>query len=190
MRWIEPLETRRKLGRLCMMYTIIHGLVDLNIHNYYSLQFFLGREPSAWAANTCLQVVVCSCFCFPANSILHMRKWNHAFLLLARNGRSLRFPKIFLKKQTRWSNDKTIIQIIELGCWKISWFVSVWYSTSVIAGLFDGELTLQSAIQKTQKLSPQILSFKLLYCIFFFFVITRLLYLSVKQLSLPDLSSI
>ena len=54
----------------------------------------------------------------------------------------------------------------------------------------DGELALQSAIQKTQKLSPQILSFKLLYCIFFFFVITRLLYLTVKQLSFPDLSSI
>ena len=68
--------------------------------------------------------------------------------------------------------------------------ISVCYSTSVIAGLFDGELAPQSAIQKTQKLSPQILSFKLLYCIFFFFVITRLLYLTVKQLSLPHLSSI
>ena len=42
--------------------------------------------------------------------------------LLRGNGRSLRFPKIFLKKQTRWSNDKTII---ELGYRKISWFVSV-----------------------------------------------------------------
>ena len=31
------LETRRKLSRLCKMYKIIHGLVDLNIHNY--LQF-------------------------------------------------------------------------------------------------------------------------------------------------------
>ena len=34
---LEPLETRRKLNRLCMMNKIIHGLVDLNIHNY--LQF-------------------------------------------------------------------------------------------------------------------------------------------------------
>ena len=33
--------------------------------------------------------------------------------------------------------------------------------------LFDGELALQSAMQKTQKLSPQTLSSKLLYCIFF-----------------------
>ena len=29
---LEPLETRRKLGRLYMMYKIIHGLVDSNIH--------------------------------------------------------------------------------------------------------------------------------------------------------------
>ena len=32
------------------------------------------------------------------------------------------FPKIFIKKQTQWSNDKTII---ELGYRKILWFVSV-----------------------------------------------------------------
>ena len=33
--------------------------------------------------------------------------------LLRENGRSLRwrFPKIFIKKQTRWSNDKTIIEL-------------------------------------------------------------------------------
>ena len=34
---LYPLETRWKLGRLRMMYKIIHGLVDLNVHNY--LQF-------------------------------------------------------------------------------------------------------------------------------------------------------
>ena len=34
---LETLETRRKLSRLCKMYKIIHGLVDLNIYNY--LQF-------------------------------------------------------------------------------------------------------------------------------------------------------
>ena len=31
---LEPLETRRKVGRLSIMYTIIHGFVDLNVHNY------------------------------------------------------------------------------------------------------------------------------------------------------------
>ena len=40
--------------------------------------------------------------------------------LLGENGRSLQFPKIFLQKQTPWSNNKTII---ELGYRKISWFV-------------------------------------------------------------------
>ena len=83
--------------------------------------------------------------CFPANNILYMRKWNHAFLLLAiAVGCSWQIaspPEDI--PQTRWSNDKTVI---ELGYCKISWFVSVWYSTSVIAGLFDVELALQSAI--------------------------------------------
>ena len=32
------------------------------------------------------------------------------------------FPRIFIKKQTRWLNDKAII---ELGYRKISWFISV-----------------------------------------------------------------
>ena len=39
-----------------------------------------------------------------------------------KKGRSLRFPKILIKKQTWWSNDKTIL---ELGYHKISWFASV-----------------------------------------------------------------
>ena len=58
-----------------------------------------------------------------------MRKRHHAFLIppscdrsCVKNGRELRFPKIFIEKQTWWSNDKTII---ELGNRKISWFVSV-----------------------------------------------------------------
>ena len=53
-----------------------------------------------------------------------------------------------------------------------------------IARLFDGELALQSVIKKTRKLSPKTLSFKLLYCIYFFLVIVRLLYISVKRDSL------
>ena len=40
--------------------------------------------------------------CLAANNILHMRKGNRAFLLLAsllrESGRSLRFPRIFIKK--------------------------------------------------------------------------------------------
>ena len=42
--------------------------------------------------------------------------------LLGENGRSLPIHELFIKKQTRWSNDETII---ELGHRKISWFASV-----------------------------------------------------------------
>ena len=91
---------------------------------------FIGREPTTWPANNCLQIMVCSC-AMPSNCV-----WLQiifctcvketvlfSFLrsLLRENGRSLRFPKMFIKNQTRWSKDKTIIK---LGCRKISWFVS------------------------------------------------------------------
>ena len=93
--------------------------------------FFIGREPTTWPANNCLQIMVCSwamsfnCFWL---QILFCSCVNETTLfpflrsLLRENGGSLRFPKVFLKKQTRWSNDKTIV---ELGYRKISWFVSV-----------------------------------------------------------------
>ena len=64
--------------------------------------------------------------CLAANNILHMRKETVLFSflrsLLRENGRSLCFPRIYIKnlKQTRWSDDKTII---ELGYRKILWFV-------------------------------------------------------------------
>ena len=47
-----------------------------------------------------LQITFCSCL---NETVLF------SFLrsLLRENGRSLRFPKIFIKKQTRWSNGKT-----------------------------------------------------------------------------------
>ena len=51
--------------------------------------------------------------CLAANNILLMRKQNLSSAYCDRscvkNGRSLRFPKIFIEKQTLWSNDKTII---------------------------------------------------------------------------------
>ena len=43
---------------------------------------FIGREPTTWPANYYLQIMVCSCAmslnCLAANTILLMRKWNHA----------------------------------------------------------------------------------------------------------------
>ena len=53
--------------------------------------------------------------CLAANNILLLRKETVLFSflrsLLRENGRSLRFPRIFIKKQTRWSNDKTITEL-------------------------------------------------------------------------------
>ena len=59
--------------------------------------------------------------CLAANNILLIRKRNHAFLLLAI---SLAWKwQILIKKEIRWPNDKTLI---ELGYRKILWFVCVW----------------------------------------------------------------
>ena len=78
---------------------------------------FISREPTSWPANKYfwLQILFCS-------SVNETALFSFLRSLLRGNGRSLRFPKIFLIKQTRWSNYKTII---ELGYRKISWLVSV-----------------------------------------------------------------
>ena len=100
-----------------------------NNGHYHSMQFFLfiGRQSTTWTSNNYLQIMSCSCamlsncvwlqiiFCSCVNETTRDRS-------CVKKGRSLRFPKIFIKKQTWWSNDKTII---ELGYRKISWFVSV-----------------------------------------------------------------
>jgi len=78
---------------------------------------FIGRDPTTWPANNCQQIMFSSCamssnfvwlqiiFCSCVNDTTLF-----SFLrsLLRENGRSLRFLKIFLKKQTRWSNDNSI----------------------------------------------------------------------------------
>ena len=112
-----------------MAYRYIPSKLIIIRNKFFFL--FIGRKPTMWPANNSLQIMVCSS-AMPSNSV-----WLQiifcscvketvlfSFLrsLLRENGRSLRFPKIFLKKQTRWSNDKTII---ELRYRKISWFVSV-----------------------------------------------------------------
>ena len=75
---------------------------------------FIGREPTTWPANNGLLMRNVTQLCLATNNILLSRIWNHTFLLLAisvlcENGRSIRFPKIFIKNQTRWSNDKTSV---------------------------------------------------------------------------------
>ena len=86
---------------------------------------FIGREPTTWPANNylqmrnavqlfvfsvCLQIIFCSCV--KETLLFSFLKTADPF---ASQGYSL-------KKQTRWLNDKTII---ELSYRKISWFVSV-----------------------------------------------------------------
>ena len=77
--------------------------------------------------------------CLAANNILHMRKGNRAFLLLA-IALADRFASrgYLVKKQTRWSNDKTII---ELGYRKISWFVSVRLADHASADLLARQIS-------------------------------------------------
>ena len=49
-----------------------------------------------------LQILLCSC-------VNETTLFSFLRSLLGENGRSPPFPKIFLQKQTQWSNDKTII---------------------------------------------------------------------------------
>ena len=97
--------------------------------------FFTFHRPKAHHATYkwCLQIMVCSC------SMSSNYAWLRLIIFCScvktkprfspssgrscvKNGRLLCFLKIFIKKQTWWLNDKTII---ELGYRKILWFVSV-----------------------------------------------------------------
>ena len=73
-------------------------------------QFFslsIGREPTTWPANNCLQIMVCSC-AMPSNSVWlqiifcscvkETVLFSFLWSLLRENGRSLRFPRILIKK--------------------------------------------------------------------------------------------
>ena len=100
---------------------------NYHCHSMQTFFFFIGQKPTTWPANNCLQIMGCSCtmlsncvwlqivFCSCVNETTR----DHSRV---KKGRSLCFPKIFIKKQTWWSNDKTII---ELGYRKISWFANV-----------------------------------------------------------------
>ena len=95
--------------------------------------FFLliGREPTTWPANNCLQIMLCLCamlsncvwlqivFCWCVNETCFSPSCDCSGVKMAD---CFAFKGYSLKRQTRWSNDKTII---ELGYRKILWFVSV-----------------------------------------------------------------
>ena len=79
---------------------------------------FIGRKPTTWAANNCLQTMVCSCkmlfncfwpqilFC---SCINETTLFSFLRLHLRENGRSLCFPKIFLKNKL---GDQMINQLL------------------------------------------------------------------------------
>lgn len=94
---------------------------QLKLLSFYVFFSFLliALELTTWPANNCLETSVA------ANNILLMRNRN---TLLCENVRS--FPRagresfdLFSWSKQWWSNDETIV--IELGYYKISWFVSV-----------------------------------------------------------------
>ena len=99
---------------------------------------FIGRKPTTWPANNCLQIINCSCakssncvrpcvgpngpqiiFCSCVNET-RLFSFLRSFLRGKRQIASL--PEDIHYKQTCWSNDKTVFK---LGYRKISWFVSV-----------------------------------------------------------------
>ena len=124
--WLLPLDGFKFIF-LCRVYWQWKRLIIRS--KFFFL--FIGREPTKWPANNCLQIMVYLC-AMPSNCVwlqiifcaFVQETVLFSFLrsLLRENCRSLCFPTIFITKQTRWSNDKTII---ELGYRKISWFVSV-----------------------------------------------------------------
>ena len=105
-----------RLNRLIKMITILCKCFFL----------FIGQEPATtWPANNCLRIMVCSCamsfsyfwlqilFCSCINeTMLFSFLWSR----LHENGRLLRFPKIFLKEQTRWwpqTNHNILLNLIQ-----------------------------------------------------------------------------
>ena len=93
--------------------------------------FFLsiGRQPTTWPANNCLQTMVCSCVVPSKRVLLQIIFWSWVIgttfsrekWLIA----SLSCQEVIkIWKQTWRSNDKTIIELA-IGYRKILWFVCV-----------------------------------------------------------------
>ena len=93
----------RKEGQLLVVKTVI-----IIRSKFFFL--FIGRELTTSPANNCLQIMVCSCAmpsncvwlqiifctCIKETVLLSLLR-----LLLRENGRSLRFPRILIKKTTQ-----------------------------------------------------------------------------------------
>ena len=106
---------------------------DQSIYHWCRFFFlFIGREPTTWPANNCLQIMVCSCS-LSSNcvwlQIIFCSRLNESALfsffasLLLANGRSICFSKKFIKK-TKLS-DQAMKKLLNSSYHKISRFVSV-----------------------------------------------------------------
>ena len=89
---------------------------------------FIGQESTMWPANNCLIIMICSCAMSSTCVWLQIISCSclnettlFSFLQIALAWK-WQIALQILKKQTRWSNDKTII---DLGYYKILWFFSV-----------------------------------------------------------------
>ena len=92
---------------------------------------FIAPEPTTWPANNCLQIMVCSCTMSPNCvywlqitfcSCVNEASFPSCDCFCLKMAGRFQSMVLFIEKQPRWSNDKTIIG---LGHRKISWFVSV-----------------------------------------------------------------
>ena len=111
--WVSP-RTWGELKKSIIAWITIRIIIQ---SKFFFL--FIGREPTTWPANNCLQIMVCSC-AMPSNCV-----WLQiifctcvketvffSFLrsLLRENGRSLRLPRIFIKKNKL--GDRMIKQLL------------------------------------------------------------------------------
>ena len=92
----------------------MHNLLHYHMKQIFFL--FIGWQPTTWAANNCLQIMVCSSAIMSSNCVWlqiifclctkETTLFSFLWLLLHENDS---FPKIFFKKQTWSLNDKTIL---------------------------------------------------------------------------------
>jgi len=99
---IPGLALAEPSGPLCLTFAL--GWLENLIRRKF---FFLliGWEPTTWPAINCLQIMVCS-YAMSSNCVNETTLFFFLWSLLHGNGS---FSKIFIKKQTRWLNDKTIL---------------------------------------------------------------------------------
>ena len=105
-------EAKRKAIDMQMIFILMQ--IKLIIIRSKVFFLFIGREPTTWSANNCLQIMVCLCQCGPTMfgcKSYSGHTWKKPrFSPSFENGNGS-FPKIFIKKQTRGLNVRKIIEL-------------------------------------------------------------------------------